>query len=153
MLECKDTLGSSMELSKNIDKNSNILYNKYNVYIGVLQMKITFYEKKNGVKPVKEFLDSLDEDMRAKMSVKISFLKQYGKQLRLPHSRYIQDGIFELRVQCGNDITRVLYFFIRGDEAILTNGFIKKSQKTPRSEIDLAIKYKKDYEHRHNGGI
>ena len=56
----------------------------------------------------------------------------------------IKDGIFELRTKQGSDITRVLYFFIVGKKAVLTNGFIKKSQKTPKAEKELAKKYKAD---------
>ena len=50
------------------------------------------------------------------------------------------------RTKQGSDITRVLYFFIVGKKAVLTNGFIKKSQKTPKAEKELAKKYKADYE-------
>ena len=55
---------------------------------------------------------------------------------------------YELRAVQGNNITRVLYFFVVGQKIILTNGFVKKTQKTPESEIDLAKKYRKDYESR-----
>ena len=57
----------------------------------------------------------------------------------------IGDGIFELRAQQGNDISRVLYFFFAGRQIILTNGFVKKTMKTPRSEIALAKKYRREY--------
>ncbi|MBQ7759950.1 MAG: type II toxin-antitoxin system RelE/ParE family toxin [Acidaminococcaceae bacterium] len=59
-----------------------------------------------------------------------------------------EDGIFELRTQQGNDIARVLYFFVVGRKVILTNGFIKKSPKTPNDQIELAKKYRADYERR-----
>ena len=55
------------------------------------------------------------------------------------------DGIFELRIKQGTDIVRVLYFFMIGHRIIITNGFVKKSQRTPRSEIELARKYRKEY--------
>ena len=48
-----------------------------------------------------------------------------------------------------SNITRVFYFFYVGKKAILTNGFVKKSQKTPKRELALAKKYKADYERRH----
>lgn len=48
----------------------------------------------------------------------------------------------------GTDITRILYFFIVGKKVVLTNGFVKKTQKTPKTEKDLAKKYKTDYERR-----
>ncbi|MDY3791783.1 MAG: type II toxin-antitoxin system RelE/ParE family toxin, partial [Oscillospiraceae bacterium] len=43
------------------------------------------------------------------------------------------------------DITRVLYFFVINKKIILTNGFVKKTQKTPSSEIELAKKYRNEY--------
>ena len=45
-----------------------------------------------------------------------------------------------------------MYFFVVGQKAVLTNGFIKKSQKTPRKEIELAKKYRQEYLERNNGG-
>lgn len=54
-------------------------------------------------------------------------------------------GFFEIRTKFGSDITRVLYFFVVGKKVILTNGFIKKTQKTPASEITLAKQYRTDY--------
>lgn len=45
----------------------------------------------------------------------------------------------------GNDITGIFYFFVIGQKIILTNGFIKKTQKTPKAEIALAKKYRNDY--------
>ena len=63
----------------------------------------------------------------------------------MPYSEELEDGIFELRAKVGSDISRVLYFFVVGRKIILTNGFIKKTQKTPKSEIELAKKYRADY--------
>ena len=98
--------------------------------------KIIFYQKEDGTKPVAEFLRSLDVDMRAKMASEITMLKQCGNLLRDPHSKPVGDGIFELRAQFGNDISWVLYFFLAGRRVILTNGFVKKTQKTPVAEIN-----------------
>ena len=56
-----------------------------------------------------------------------------------------KDGIFEIRTKLGSDITRVLYFFFAGEKAVLTNGFVKKTQKTPRKELDKARSYRDDY--------
>lgn len=72
-------------------------------------------------------------------------LEQNGSDLREPYSKFLKDGIFELRIKQGTDIVRVLYFFMIGHRIIITNGFVKKSQRTPRSEIELAKKYKKEY--------
>ena len=52
---------------------------------------------------------------------------------------------YEIRAKVASDITRVLYFFVVNKKIILTNGFVKKTQKTPDNEIALAKKYRKDY--------
>ena len=57
----------------------------------------------------------------------------------------MEDGIFELRCKVGSNITRVLYFFYYQGKIILTNGFVKKVQKTPRKEISIAKTYRADY--------
>ena len=56
------------------------------------------------------------------------------------------DGLYEIRVQLGNDIFRIFCFFDKGNLIVLANGFQKKSQKTPRTEIQKAIAIKKLYE-------
>ena len=83
--------------------------------------------------------------MRAKMADTISFLQDNGYELREPYSKHLSEGIFELRAKVGSDITRVLYFFYVERHIILTNGFIKKTQKTPPKEIERAKKYRADY--------
>jgi phage-related protein len=55
------------------------------------------------------------------------------------------NGLYEIRVEVGSNIFRVFSFFDEGNLVILLNGFQKKSQKTPRNEIELAEKLKKDY--------
>ena len=60
--------------------------------------------------------------------------------LREPYSKHLDDGIFELRCKFGSDITRVLYFFYYEGKIILTNGFVKKTQKTPKEEIQIVLK-------------
>jgi len=54
-------------------------------------------------------------------------------------------GIYEIRVEIGSDIYRVFSFFDKGHLVVLVNGFQKKSQKTPKKEIELAEKLKKQY--------
>ena len=106
----------------------------------------------NGDQPAKEFLLSLDKKMRAKMADTISILQDNGYELREPYSKHLSEGIFELRAKVGSDITRVLYFFVER-HIILTNGFIKKTQKTPPKEIERAKKYRADYLRRKESNI
>ena len=107
--------------------------------------EIVLYQKQDGTQPVSEFIDSLNVKMQAKVLRSIGLLKQNAYELREPYTKTIQDGILELRIQQGNDIARILYFFVVGRKIVLTNGFIKKTQKTPQREIELAKKYKQDY--------
>lgn len=66
----------------------------------------------------------------------------------MPFSRHLEDGIFELRTPQGSNITRVLYFFVVGERAILTHGFVKKTQRTPPREIERAKKARDDWRQR-----
>lgn len=111
--------------------------------------EIILYDDKDGRCPVQEFLDSLEPKLLAKTLRTIDLLEMNGPLLREPYSKPLENGIFELRSKQGSDITRVLYFFIIGKKAVLTNGFVKKTQKTPNEEKELAKKYKADYERRH----
>ena len=104
-----------------------------------------FYDKADGTEPAKDFILSLDTKMQAKVLRTVSLLREAGPSLREPYSKSLSDGIFEIRTKFGSDITRVLYFFVIGKKIILTNGFIKKTQKTPPAEIELAKQYRADY--------
>ena len=109
------------------------------------RFEVDFYEKENGEQPAKEFLLSLDKKLRAKLADTIMIHQDNGYELREPYSKHISEGIFELRAKQGSDITRVMYFFYVDRHIILTNGFIKKTQKTPQSEIEKAKRYRSDY--------
>ena len=93
-------------------------------------------------------MNSLDIKMRAKMIGLLELLEEKGIQLREPYSKIIEDGIFEIRCKVGNNISRVLYFFYFEGKIVLTNGFTKKTQKTPIEEIKLAKKYRADFKER-----
>jgi phage-related protein len=110
---------------------------------------VEFYEKRNGEEPAKDFILSLDTKMRAKVLRVIDLLETNGPILGMPYSKPLGDGIFELRVQYSTDIIRVLYFFFRGKKIILTNGFVKKTQKTPYRVVERARNYRQDYERSH----
>lgn len=107
--------------------------------------KVQFYEKENGERPAEEFILGLDLKMRAKMIGLLKVLEEKGNYMREPYSKHLADGIFEVRCKEGNDITRVLYFFYYGGNIILTNGFVKKTQKTPKKEIKVAKDRRRDY--------
>ena len=110
-----------------------------------MEFQVLFYDKPDGTEPAKEFILNLDKKMRAKMLRTVEMLQHNGTDLREPNSKPLGDGIFELRAKVGSDISRVLYFFIVGRRIIWTNGFIKKTAKTPPREIELAKRYRAEY--------
>lgn len=69
----------------------------------------------------------------------------YGNHPRGDYSKFVDEGIFELRAQTRTDITRIMFFFDENRKIVLTNGFVKKTQKMPMSEFELAKKYRADY--------
>lgn len=109
------------------------------------KFSVEYYIKSDGSCPTQEFMDSLDRKMRAKLLRLQLLLEQNGNTLTEPYSKHLEDGIFELRAQQGNNIARVLYFFMIGQKIIITNGFIKKTQKTPKRDLQMAKKYRADY--------
>ena len=108
--------------------------------------EVEYYEKSDGTYPAEEFILSQDIKMQTKLFRLLELLELKGNELREPYSKSLSGGIFEIRAIQGNNITRVLYFFVVDKKIILTNGFVKKTQKTPENEIVLAKKYRKDYE-------
>ena len=110
--------------------------------------QVIFFEKENGTAPAEEFINSLDVKMSAKIYRLLVMMSENGPELREPYSKHLDDGIFELRAKIGSNITRVLYFFFIGHRIIITNGFIKKTQKTPKAEIDKAKAYREEYKQR-----
>jgi len=95
------------------------------------------------------FEDFLNKQNR-KVQDKIYKILEAIETLEYVPERYLKhlkgtDGLYEARIQLGSNIWRVFCFFDKGKLVILLNGFQKKTQKTPKKEIDKAIKLKKQY--------
>jgi phage-related protein len=113
--------------------------------------EIIFYRDETGKCPVEEFLDSLT----GKQAQKVTWVLRLIEELDHIPSSYLKnlvntDGIMEVRVKLGTNIFRILGFTLQQTTFVLTNGFQKKSRKTPRNEIDLAERRKQDYISRRN---
>ena len=117
-----------------------------------MAFEIEFYSREDGSEPVAEFLDSLDSKMAAKLVGLMEILEEKGTELRMPYSEHLEGGIFELRCKQGSNITRVMYFFYVGKKIVATNGFVKKTQKTPAKELKLAKERRADWLSRHKEG-
>lgn len=109
---------------------------------------VEYFEKADGTYPAEEFILAQDVKMRAKLIRLLTLLETEGNNLREPYSKNIGDGIYEIRAIQGSNITRVLYFFVVDRKIILTNGFVKKTNKTPDSVKDIAKKYRAEYQQR-----
>jgi len=107
---------------------------------------VEFYRLPNGISPVEEFLDSLT----GKQAQKVLWVLRLVEELDVVPRQYFKklvdsEGVWEVRIQFGNDIFRLLGFFDGGALLILTNGFAKKTQKTPPQEIALAVRRKEEH--------
>ena len=106
---------------------------------------IEFYET-NGKCSVKDFIvDISDEKLKEKTVKNIYQLSVEDKNARPPLSRYIEDGIFELRSKQSSNIDRIFYFFVIGNKIVMTNGYIKKSQELDKKEFEKAKRYMNEY--------
>ena len=86
---------------------------------------------------VEKFLESnLTEKEMAKTIRVIDLLEKFGNKLEMPHSKYLENGILELRIRGKREI-RILYCFHK-QKIILLHTFIKKSQNTPAKELNRA---------------
>lgn len=110
--------------------------------------KIKFYRTESGKEPAKDFLENLNSKIRTKAIWELNLLQEKGTELKKPYCDYLQDGIWELRIKFSSDIVRIFYFFNNNEIILLLNGFVKKTQKTPKEEIEKVLKYKKDFEER-----
>ena len=110
-------------------------------------MKFTYdFAEINGRVPMIEFLDGLSLKERAKIFVyinKLVELKSSGIQPKENLSKYLDDGIFELRVSFENRISRSFYFYKSEKQIVFTHGIIKKSQRMPKAEIERAKSIRK----------
>jgi phage-related protein len=96
--------------------------------------------------PVVQFLNGIDVKMRAKAMRTIELLKRFGPELPLPHSkRLVGYPIHELRVRRGTDIIRMFYFSAGARLYVVTTGYVKKTDRTNRREIERAMRVRQQY--------
>ena len=108
--------------------------------------EIVFYRTRSGSCPVEEFLDSLSSKQAQKAVWVLQLIEEFDN---IP-SQYFKkmvdtDELWEVRIQSGGNIFRILGFFNGDNLLVLNHGFQKKTQKTPRKAIKLAEERKKDY--------
>jgi len=114
---------------------------------------VEFYRDSKGKEPVAEFLDSLPIKTRAKMVRLIDLLSKKGVLLKEPYTKKVKGKIREIIVNDKEGAVRVLYFSFTGKKFILLHGFIKKTNKTPKGDIETAEKRMSDFLQRYGGQI
>lgn len=95
--------------------------------------------------PVREFIDSLDDRTQRKFFFVKDLLEEFGYKLPYPHAKYLGNSIFELRFKGQEGEIRILYFFFCKDKVVFTNGFIKKSGRTPKNELSVAMNRRDEF--------
>lgn len=91
-----------------------------------------------------KFIQILNEKELKKLKYLLSLLETEDK-LPVKFIKYIIDGLYELRLEYESNIYRIFFIFDEGKIVVLFNGFQKKTQKTPRKEINKALRIKKEY--------
>ena len=107
-----------------------------------------FYTRPNGHNKFLEFIDQLPLKDKAKLLTMIYQVQEHIIQISLQMEwvKKIDSDIFEIRSKVSSNIQRALYFHVSNNRYVITHGFTKKTQKTPKSEIKRAKTIKKEFE-------
>lgn len=92
-------------------------------------------------------VSALPFEMRARYAAYTGRMKQFGPNLGMPHTRAMGGGLFELRLQGADGIARVFYCVAHERRIVMLHSFIKKTQATPRRELEIARRRKKEMDH------
>jgi phage-related protein len=117
------------------------------IYIYIVNSK----QKHRTIIFYKDYFQKFFSEQREKVQDKIIWTFELIEELQRVPETYLKhlentDGLFEIRIQQGSDIFRIFCFFDQGQLIVLANGFQKKTQKTPKKEIEKALKIKQEYE-------
>ena len=105
-----------------------------------MKWSIEYYVAENGKSPVRDFIDSLSAESKAKFIFIADLLTEYGLNVREPYVKPITGSrkLFEIRIKDRQNIHRIFYFAFTGRKLVLLHGFTKKTEKTPSREIEIA---------------
>jgi len=115
---------------------------------------LCFVDKKRKHRTIifyKDYFQAFFQKQNRKVKAKIVWTLELIEDLQRVPELYLKhientDGLYEVRIQVGSDIFRIFCFFDKGQLVVLANGFQKKTQKTPKDEIEFALKIKTEYE-------
>lgn len=112
-----------------------------------MSWEIEYYFSINNKCSVKEFIESLSPEGQAKYIFITRLMKEYGINVKEPYVKQItgRKKLFEIRIKDKSGINRILYFSHTGKKFVLLHGFTKKTDKTPKREIEIAEQRMKEY--------
>lgn len=113
-----------------------------------MKKQVVYYFDEKGQNPVWEFISALPSDERDKCFEYIAYLEDMGEQVRRPVGDYLGGKLYELRPKQ----TRIIYFFMLKDYAVLVHAFRKKTNAIPDREIRTAFRNMEDFISRHQKG-
>ena len=117
----------------------------------VISLTVDKKQKYRSIIFYKDYFNEFFVKQRDKVKEKIIWTLELIEELPRVPETYLKhlegtDALYEIRVQQGSDIFRIFCFFDKGQLVVLMNGFQKKDQKTPKKEIEKALKIKDEYE-------
>jgi len=112
--------------------------------VDLKRLPAIFYRSESGAEPVRDWLRSLEKQDRFRIGTDIKTV-EFGWPIGMPTCRPLGHGLYEVRTSLGSRIARVL-FCIGDRRMILLHGFVKKTRKTPKADLDLARVRKRSWE-------
>ncbi len=113
-----------------------------------MNKSVVYYFDEKGRNPVWEFISKLPPDERDKCFEYIAYLEEMGEQIRRPVGDYLGDKLYELRPKQ----TRIIYFFMLKEYAVLVHAFRKKTQAVPEREMRIAVRNMEEFVNRYQKG-
>ncbi len=112
-----------------------------------MNWKITYYDES-----VENRILNWPDDLLARYLKTADLIQQFGPNLGMPFTKPLGKKLFEIRVKTKSNIGRVFFCYVKGCELIVVHSLIKKTQKTPKKEIEIALKRAKEisYEAKNN---
>ena len=103
------------------------------------QWKIEFYQLPDGSSPILAWFREQEPEVQAEFARIFDLLQEHGISVGMPHLRSIADSkLYEIRVRQNKNIYRIFEFAYTGKRFMLLHGFQKKTQKTPKKELEIA---------------
>lgn len=106
---------------------------------------VEFYSDRDNSSPVLDWYQDLDDKTKAKLIWTFQLLETNGIEVGMPYIKPLEDKLYEVRAEVNRNAIRVIYFLYTDRRFIMLHGFHKKTQKTPKKELEKAKKYLEDF--------